>query len=168
MSLVYRTLYFRHTHNILIYVAAEQDIKLYVSPNTLNKSGEWVTVSWSSVSQPSTLDWVGLWVLPDNQTSIDAKTKAPVKYQVCAVILLAVPWLMSVLFFFLQYCNHSSTHLSKGFGKLRIYLVNMRGVNQFGFFRGGTCYVRVRKLPKTYNYLCPMTLPLHKYSLIGC
>ncbi len=68
---------------IKIYVAAEQDINLYVSPNTLNKSGEWVTVSWSSVSQPSTLDWVGLWVLPDNQTSIDAKTKAPVKYQVC-------------------------------------------------------------------------------------
>ncbi|XP_064383549.1 uncharacterized protein LOC135332138 [Halichondria panicea] len=104
---------FRHERAI---VKLEQDIKLYVSPNTLNKSGEWVTVSWSSVSQPSTLDWVGLWVLPDNQTSIDAKTKAPVKY---------------------QYCNHSSTHLSKGFGKLRIYLVNMRGVNQFGFFRGG-------------------------------
>lgn len=47
----------------------------------LNKSGEWLSVSWINVDNPSDLDWLGMWVLPDNTTDIDAKTLAPVKYQ---------------------------------------------------------------------------------------
>ena len=37
----------------------------------------------------------------------------------------------------LQYCYVSEAHLLKGVGTLSFYMVNMRGVFQFGFFRGG-------------------------------
>ena len=37
----------------------------------------------------------------------------------------------------LQYCYFSKSHLLEGVGTLSFYMVNMRGVFQFGFFRGG-------------------------------
>lgn len=55
---------------------------LRVAPTLLKKSGQWVNVRWTGVNLPTKHDWVGLWVLPNIKTSINAKEKAPVKYQV--------------------------------------------------------------------------------------
>jgi hypothetical protein len=48
----------------------------------LSQSGEWVRVNWSGVILPEKLDWIGVWLLPNDSFSIDAKQQAPVKYQV--------------------------------------------------------------------------------------
>ena len=61
---------------------AEKNILFHATPHTLSKSGEWVTIEWSGVDQPTNDDWVGVWVLPSVDLDIDTKTQAPVKYQV--------------------------------------------------------------------------------------
>ena len=48
----------------------------------LNQSGEWVRVNWSGVIIPQKQDWIGVWLLPNDSFSINAKQQAPVKYQV--------------------------------------------------------------------------------------
>ena len=53
----------------------------------LNQSGEWVRVNWSGVILPHKQDWIGVWLLPNDSFSIDAKQQAPVKYQVHACML---------------------------------------------------------------------------------
>ena len=60
----------------------DANIKLGASPNTLEHSGDWVTVSWSGVSSPSVEDWIGVYTPPTNGNSIDPKHHAPVKFQV--------------------------------------------------------------------------------------
>ncbi len=60
----------------------EKSVEISIEPSMLNKSGEWLTVGWSYVDKPSNLDWLGMWVLPDGTSDINAKTQAPVKYQV--------------------------------------------------------------------------------------
>ena len=63
-------------------VHTEESIKLVAGPSMLNQSGEWVKVNWSGVILPQKLDWIGVWLLPNDSFSIDAKQQAPVKYQV--------------------------------------------------------------------------------------
>ena len=60
---------------------ADASIGISVSPALLSHSGEWVTVSWSGVSQPSAGDWIGIFSPPTNG-SIDPVQHAPYKYQV--------------------------------------------------------------------------------------
>ncbi|XP_064405797.1 uncharacterized protein LOC135350876 [Halichondria panicea] len=120
-------------------VNLEPSIGLTLSHHALNRSGDWLTVYWSGVDKPSSLDWVGLWVLPDNATDINSKTQAPVKY---------------------QYCNVSNTHMDWGFGKFKFYLVNMRGVNRFGFFRGGFDKPTMAAVSKPISFKNPNE-PLH-------
>ena len=60
----------------------DYEIQLHADPGALNKSGAWVNVSWSGVVMPASDDWIGVWVLPDSSTSIDATKHAPVKFQV--------------------------------------------------------------------------------------
>lgn len=61
---------------------ADDNIKLSADPTLLSKSGEWVNVSWSGVQFPTKDDWLGVWVLPNSTVSIDARKKAPIKFQV--------------------------------------------------------------------------------------
>lgn len=70
------------TGALCMFYGLEKSIKIAFEPKTLNKSGEWLTVSWIYVENPSNLDWLGMWVLPDGTSDINAKTQAPVKYQV--------------------------------------------------------------------------------------
>ena len=65
-----------------VLLCAEESVKLVADPSVLNQSGEWVRVSWSGVLLPQKLDWVGVWLLPNDSFSINAKQQAPVKYQV--------------------------------------------------------------------------------------
>ena len=63
-------------------IRAEETVKVVADPPVLNQSGEWVRVSWSGVVIPQKLDWIGVWLLPNESFNIDAKHQAPVKYQV--------------------------------------------------------------------------------------
>ena len=63
----------------------ESSISLTVSPTKLNKTGEWITVTWTGVSKPAKDDWIGVYSPPVNQ-SIDPVKHAPVKFQVCRVL----------------------------------------------------------------------------------
>ena len=69
----------------MAYVA-DDDIKLFADPSMLNKSGSWVNVSWSGIIFPSSDDWIGVWVLPNTSASINARKRAPVKFQVGVVV----------------------------------------------------------------------------------
>lgn len=73
---------------------ADDNIKLSANPTLLSKSGEWVNVSWSGVQFPTKDDWLGVWVLPNSTVSIDARKKAPIKFQVeplyCRLAVLIV------------------------------------------------------------------------------
>ena len=51
-----------------------------VAPATLESSGEWVTVTWSGVANPSKQDMVALFVA--NGTTVDIKKHGPIKFQV--------------------------------------------------------------------------------------
>ena len=61
-------------------------------PSTLDQSGEWVRVNWSGVILPQKLDWIGVWLLPNDSFSIDAKQQAPVKYQVQSCEYFLARW----------------------------------------------------------------------------
>jgi len=65
-------------------------IQLWASPTLLNSSGDWVTVNWKGVSLPSKDDWVGIWVLPNSSVTIDARKRAPIKFQVQYIIAFFV------------------------------------------------------------------------------
>lgn len=61
---------------------ADESISLRVNTTLLEKSGEWVNVTWSGVHFPAKSDWLGVWVLPNSSVSIDARKRAPIKFQV--------------------------------------------------------------------------------------
>ena len=61
---------------------AEESVTIVAGPSVLNQSGEWVRVNWSGVILPQKQDWIGVWLLPNDSFTIDAKQQAPVKYQV--------------------------------------------------------------------------------------
>ena len=67
---------------IIINCVVDATIKLVASPNTLEHSGDWVTVSWSGVSYPNFEDWIGVYTPPTNGNSVDPQKQAPVKFQV--------------------------------------------------------------------------------------
>ena len=60
----------------------ENSIRVSVWPDLLNKSGEWVKVSWGDLDNPSTEDWVGVFLLPNDSSMIDPRHHAPTKFQV--------------------------------------------------------------------------------------
>ena len=66
----------------IIHAIISATIKLVASPNTLEHSGDWVTVSWTGVSYPNFEDWIGVYTPPTNGSSVDPQKQAPVKFQV--------------------------------------------------------------------------------------
>ena len=60
----------------------DPNVVITVTPNQLNKSGDWVTVDWDGVAKPSDTDWIGVYAPPNGEESIDPSKIAPVKYQV--------------------------------------------------------------------------------------
>ena len=69
-----------HTGMLLL---ADGYIKLRVTPQYIEQSGNWVTVKWSGVSNPSDADWIGVYSPPvDDSYPIDPVNHAPIKYQV--------------------------------------------------------------------------------------
>ncbi|XP_003387473.1 PREDICTED: probable inactive purple acid phosphatase 27 [Amphimedon queenslandica] len=97
-------------------VNTDPSVVITVTPNQLNKSGDWVTVAWDGVSHPADTDWIGVYAPPNGEESIDPSKIAPVKY---------------------QYCKESSTHMSSGKGSFKIRLVNVRTPYVFALLTGG-------------------------------
>ena len=60
----------------------DPNVVITVTPNQLNKSGDWVTVDWDGVAKPSNSDWIGVYAPPNGEESINPSKIAPVKYQV--------------------------------------------------------------------------------------
>ena len=71
-------------HHALDRLSPDNSIRLSVDPSVLNRSGEWIKVYWEGVDLPSESDWVGVFLLPSVNDSIDPKNHAPTKYQVCS------------------------------------------------------------------------------------
>jgi len=83
-----------------------------VSPLVIN-SGDVVTISYSTSSTPSTLDWIAAYS-PANASVTET---VPVKY---------------------GYCDDSVGYLTKGVGSLTFNLTNLRSDVAFYYFSGGT------------------------------
>ncbi|KAJ6432217.1 hypothetical protein OIU84_019460 [Salix udensis] len=50
----------------LVTQTSLSEVTISVTPTTLQKSGDTVTISWSNVDSPSKLDWLGLYSPPDS------------------------------------------------------------------------------------------------------
>ena len=57
-------------------------VSFNINTTLLTHSGDWVTVTWANVDNPSPEDWIGVYSPPVSGT-IDAKHHAPIKFQVC-------------------------------------------------------------------------------------
>ena len=57
----------------------------------------------------------------------------------------------------MQYCKYAKTHMVAGSGSFRFYLVNLRGVNQFGLFRGGSYIIYTTAILYCYTHLSTPT-----------
>jgi len=116
----------------------ESSVEVSVYPDLLNKSGEWVKVSWD-LDSPSTEDWVGFFLLPNDSSKIDPQHHAPTKF---------------------QYCYAARYHMEFGVGFLYFRMVNMRGVYKVGFFRGGFDNPVLAAVSNTVTFKNPNE-PLH-------
>ena len=54
-----------------------------VKPEILNSSFVWALISVTGVADLSDDDWLGLYALNDDETTINVTNHAPVKFQVC-------------------------------------------------------------------------------------
>ena len=43
---------------------------------------------WSGVKDPTSHDWIGVYVLDESGDALDPKTRAPVKYQVDTILIV--------------------------------------------------------------------------------
>ncbi|XP_065860544.1 probable inactive purple acid phosphatase 2 [Euphorbia lathyris] len=50
----------------LLFTPSLSKVHISVTPTTLNKSGDAITITWSNVDSPSKLDWLGLYSPPDS------------------------------------------------------------------------------------------------------
>lgn len=73
-------------------------------------NGEFVTVEWSGVSDPSEGDWIGVY----SPSTVDMSLHVPIKF---------------------QFANHSANYMSTGSGSLRFQLLNLRADYVFAFAR---------------------------------
>ena len=68
-------------YSFLIPISADNDISFHLNTTLLAHSGDWVTVTWANVDNPSPEDWIGIYSPPVNGT-VDAINHAPIKFQV--------------------------------------------------------------------------------------
>ena len=61
---------------------SDSSIVLMASPTTLNITGQWVTVTWSGVTNSSGGDWIGVFTPPTDKGGIDPKNHLPIKFRV--------------------------------------------------------------------------------------
>ncbi|ELR18962.1 diphosphonucleotide phosphatase 1, putative [Acanthamoeba castellanii str. Neff] len=87
-------------------------ISIGATPATLQRSGEWVVVSWRGVDSPSAGDWIGVY----SPANASVTTSVPIKY---------------------KFADESTNYLSTGAGSVRFRLTNMRADYAFHFFRHG-------------------------------
>ena len=60
---------------------ADNAISFHLNTTLLAHSGDWVTVTWANVDNPSPKDWIGVYSPPVNG-SVDPINHAPIKFQV--------------------------------------------------------------------------------------
>jgi hypothetical protein len=85
---------------------------LGASPSLLQKSGDWVTVSYSGVAAPTKNDWVGLYAPVD----VDFTRYVPIKFQFCA---------------------SSPDYMKTGSGSIKFRILNVRDDLIFALLRNG-------------------------------
>ncbi len=88
-------------------------ISMIASPSQLSKSGEWVTLDFSGVTNPTSDDWIGVY----SPASADIKRTKPVKY--------------------LMLSKLGSSYLSSGSGSWSFRLLNLRADYAFVLYHGG-------------------------------
>ena len=66
---------------LILPILADNDISFHLNTTLLAHSGDWVTVTWANVDNPSPEDWIGIYSPPVNGT-VDAKNHVPIKFQV--------------------------------------------------------------------------------------
>lgn len=69
-----------HCHSTL-WSSESSSVSLKVNTTVVVKSGDWVTLSWDGVPNPSDQDWIGVY-LTAGDGKINTTNHAPVKYQV--------------------------------------------------------------------------------------
>ncbi|XP_021757125.1 probable inactive purple acid phosphatase 2 [Chenopodium quinoa] len=119
---------FTHLHFLLIFSLLSLSIAtptITVTPDSLSKSGDTIKLEWSDISDPSELDWVGLYSPPDSHHH------------------------HFIGYFFL---NSSSTWKS-GFGSISFPLINLRHPYQFRIFRWTQSEVDPTKMDHDRNPL---------------
>ena len=82
-----------------MYNSPDPSVVVSVSPNKLNQSGDWVTVQWEGVSDPSSDDWIGVYAPPHGE-SVNPSKIAPVKFQVLNYIILDLSCMLPLSAFF--------------------------------------------------------------------
>ncbi|GAQ85317.1 purple acid phosphatases superfamily protein [Klebsormidium nitens] len=93
-------------------VQINEEVQLSVTPQVVPENAGWVTVSWRNVDEPSSLDWIAVYVPAD----ADPTLTAPIKFKMAVT---------------------DPGHLASGSGSVRFRLINMRADVRFAFFRGG-------------------------------
>ncbi|XAR65255.1 Phosphodiesterase I [Bertholletia excelsa] len=93
--------------SLLLTLTSASQVSISVSPHTLSKSGDRVTVQWSGIDSPSKFDWLGIYSPPD------AASENFIGY------------------FFLS----SSPTWQSGSGSITVPLVNLRSNYQFRIFQ---------------------------------
>ena len=61
------------------------NLTLTVNTTSLAHSGDWVTVTWRNVHNPTSSNWIGVY-LPTVSGTIDARNHAPIKFQVRYIV----------------------------------------------------------------------------------
>ena len=118
----------------------ELDSAITLTPSaTTVTNGEFITVSWSGVSDPSNGDWIGVY----SPSTTNVMEHYPIKFQVPCMAAAcewgyctntANMWLARVIAE--QFANHSAGWPSSS-GSLRFQLLNLRADYIFTFMRGG-------------------------------
>ena len=67
---------------VIITIPLDFSVRLQVVPTNISTAWRWVNVTLNNVKYPKNDDWIGLFTISENSSSIDAKHHAPVKFKV--------------------------------------------------------------------------------------
>ncbi|KAJ4961896.1 hypothetical protein NE237_021806 [Protea cynaroides] len=109
----------------LVSPTSSVSVSIYLSSNTLTKSGDSVRIQWTGVDSPSELDWLGIYSPPDSLND------------------------NFIGYVFLSSCNNWQS----GSGSVDLPLVNLRSPYQFRIFRWTQNEVDFTKLDQDKNPL---------------
>jgi hypothetical protein len=69
-------------------VKLDPSVKLTTSRSVLQNSGDWLTLTWKGVRDPSFSDWIALYPSIMGDATINPTKQAPVKFQVIIINII--------------------------------------------------------------------------------